>query len=260
MIPGMDVRPTDRFSDRVAEYVRWRPSYPVEVVRTLERALDIAPGRTRVVDLGAGTGISSALFLAEGYEVLAIEPNAEMRAAAEASLGIDARFRSLAGRAEATGLGTDAGDLAIAAQAFHWFDPPRVRAELLRILRPPGAVALLWNDRQLDSSPFLRGYEELMRGLDDYVAVNHRNVSDEDIAAFFGSPPTTRVFPSHQDFDWEGLLGRALSSSYVPKPAHAGHDGFVAALRALFESEARDGRVRFAYDTRLIFGALARAG
>jgi SAM-dependent methyltransferase len=257
---GMDARPTARFSDRVADYIRWRPSYPVEVVRTLERELDIAPGRTRVVDLGAGTGISSALFLGEGYEVIAVEPNAEMRAAAEATLGADSQFRSLAGRAEATGLGTDAGDLAIAAQAFHWFDPPRVRAELLRILRPPGAVALLWNDRQLDTSPFLRGYEELLRGLDDYTAVNHLNVTDATIATFFGGAPTVRVFASHQDFDWEGLLGRALSSSYVPKPAHPGHEGFVAALRALFEREARDGRVRFLYDTRLIFGVLARTG
>jgi SAM-dependent methyltransferase len=256
----MDARPTTRFSDRVADYVRWRPSYPVAVVRTLERELGIAPGRTRVVDLGAGTGISSALFLGEGYEVIAVEPNAEMRAAAEASLGGDPRFRSVAGRAEATALGVDAGDLAIAAQAFHWFDPPRVRAELLRILRPPGAVALLWNDRRIDGSSFLRGYEELMRGLGDYAAVNHLNVTDDTIAAFFGGAPTTRVFDSHQDFDWEGLLGRALSSSYVPRAEHPDHPTFAAGLRRLFEREAREGRVRFVYDTRLIFGALAPPG
>jgi SAM-dependent methyltransferase len=254
----MDPAPTTRFSDRVADYVRHRPSYPLEVVRTLERELGIAPGRTRVVDLGAGTGISSALFLVEGYEVTAVEPNSDMRAAAETALGPSPRFTSVAGRAEATGLPASAFDLAIAAQAFHWFDGLAVRAELRRILRPGAGAALLWNDRQLDGTPFLRAYEALLRRLGtDYAAVNHRNVSEDAIAAFFGAPPAARVFASHQDFDWEGLRGRALSSSYVPAPGHPDHAAFLAALRELFERESREGRVRFVYDTRLYFGALA---
>jgi len=218
----------------------------------------VAPGRTRVVDLGAGTGISAALFLGAGYEVVAVEPNADMRAAADAMLGAEPRYRSVAARAEATGLPPASFDLAVAAQAFHWFDGPRVAAELRRILRPGSVVALLWNDRQVDSTPFLRGYEDLLRRRStDYAAVNHRNVDEAALAAFFRDGRyTARVFPNHQDFDWQGLLGRALSSSYIPGPAHPGHAAFVAELRALYDREARDEKVRFIYDTRLFFGGV----
>jgi SAM-dependent methyltransferase len=251
--------PTARFSDRVADYVRWRPSYPIEVVRTLEREAHVAPSKTRVVDLGCGTGISSALFLREGYAVTGVEPNQEMRAAGEELLASHPAFRVVPGTAEATGLPDASCDLVIAAQAFHWFDESACRAEVARILVPDGIVALFWNDRRTDVTPFLREYEEiLLRFGTDYRKVVHRNVSDDDIAAFFGSAGCERrVFANHQDFDRVGLLGRALSSSYVPREGLPGHPEIMAALGAAFDHHARDGRVRFEYDTRLYFGRLS---
>lgn len=252
-------RPTERFSDRVEDYVRYRPSYPVEVVHTLEREAGIAPDSTRVLDLGCGTGISCDLFLAEGYAVTGVEPNAAMRDAARTRLGADPRFRIVAGRAEDVPLPDACCELIVAAQAFHWFDPPSSRSEMRRLLVAGGQVALLWNDRRTDTSPFLRDYEAALREhAPEYAKVDHRNWSDARIAAFFG-PDGCRCpsFPSHQDLDLDGLTGRALSSSYVPLAGHPGHDDFLRALTRAFERHARAGSVRFEYDTRLYVGRLS---
>jgi SAM-dependent methyltransferase len=253
-----DREPKERFSDRVADYVRYRPSYPVEVVRTLERELGIVPRKTRVVDIGSGTGISAQLFLNEGYDVIGVEPNAAMRAAGETLLASWPRFRSIEGSAEATTLPDGCADLVVAAQAFHWFDKSLARAEMLRILDRSGAVVLLWNDRKVEATPFLQGYDEALRKYSiDYTQVTHQNLSEADIAAFFGPGGCkARSFDQFQEFEWEGLLGRALSSSYVPLPGRPGHDELVAALRALFERHSEGGKVRFDYDTKLYFGPL----
>jgi SAM-dependent methyltransferase len=250
--------PTQRFSDRVDAYVRYRPGYPSEVVRTLERELGIRPGTTRVVDIGTGTGISAELFLRDGYDVVGVEPNEAMRAAAQKRFAGEPRFRILPGSAEATTLPDASANLVLAAQAFHWFDRTRARAEIARILAPGGALALVWNDRHTDTTPFLRGYEDALRSWSiDYGKVNHQNLSDAEVGAFFR--PTgcdIRTFPYHQDFDWEGLLGRAMSSSYVPLRGQPGHDELVAVLRDLFDRHAASGSVRFEYDTKLFFGPL----
>src|SRR5438445_9767149 len=140
--------PRARFSDRVDAYVRYRPGYPIDVVRTLEREIGIHPSKTRVVDVGSGTGISADLFLREGYAVVGVEPNAAMRIAAEQLLASSARFQSIEGSAEATTLSDASVDLVVAAQAFHWFDRIAAGLEMQRILAPGGAVALVWNDRK----------------------------------------------------------------------------------------------------------------
>jgi SAM-dependent methyltransferase len=250
--------PKARFSDRVEDYVRYRPGYPVEVVRTLERELGIVPRKTRIVDLGSGTGISAQLFLNEGYDVTGVEPNAAMRSAGESRLASWPRFRSIEGSAEATTLPDECADLVVAAQAFHWFNVSLARYEMLRILDRTGAVALMWNDRQVETKPFLRGYDEAVRKWSiDYAEVNHQNLSEADVTSFFGPAGCKiRTFAQYQDFDWEGLLGRALSSSYVPLRGQPGHDELVAALRSLFDDHAEGGKIRFEYDTKLYFGAL----
>jgi len=252
--------PTQRFSDRVDAYVRFRPGYPSNVVRTLERDLGIHPGTTRIVDIGTGTGISAELFLRDGYDVVGVEPNEAMRAAAQKRFAGEPRFRILPGSAEATTLPDASADLVLAAQAFHWFDRARARTEIARILARGGALALVWNDRHTDTTAFLRGYEDALRSWSiDYAKVNHQNLSDADVASFFGpSGCTVRTFPYHQDFDWEGLLGRAMSSSYVPLAGQPGHDEMVRGLRDLFERDSAEGRVRFEYDTKLYFGSLSK--
>lgn len=248
--------PTERFSDRVADYVRYRPGYPEEIVRILEKASGISPARTRIADVGAGTGISALLFARDGYAVTAVEPNDAMRAECDRLLACDPHYRSVKGTAEATTLDAGSIDLVVAAQAFHWFDRDRARAELARILAPNGVCALVWNDRRVDP-PFLGEYEDALLRLGiDYAKVRHQNVSDEVIRAWFRNPCTHESVPNHQDFDRDGLIGRALSSSYVPKRGQPNHDELMAELDRIFTAYAENGRVRFAYDTQLWFGAL----
>lgn len=260
--------PTRRFSDRVADYVRYRPGYPETLLATLVDEAGLRP-RSVVADVGSGTGISSELLLRSGARVVGVEPNPEMRRAAEERLGEEPRFVSAAGTAEETTLPGASVDLVAAGQAFHWFDRERFRAECLRILRPRGVdpagggrVALFWNARKTDASPFLRAYEELLRGFGtDYERVDHTRLAPEDFDAFFRAPYRTWHFPNHQVFDLDGLQGRLLSSSYTPGPGHPDHRPMLEELRRIFEAHQDDGRVRLEYDTELHLSRLrARSG
>jgi SAM-dependent methyltransferase len=251
------VDPTTRFSDRVAAYVRYRPSYPDALLTALQRELGLSSSSV-VADIGSGTGISSELLLRTGCTVFAVEPNADMRKAAEARLENEPRFHSVAARAEATTLGDGGVDAVTAGQAFHWFAAVDARAEFMRILRPGGMTALFWNTRRTDGSPFSSAYERLLRQFGtDYTQVDHRNVDASVLRAFFGGTYQSRVFSNAQVFDFDALRGRLLSSSYAPGPEHPNHAGMLAALRELFEAHHEQGRVRMEYDTELFFGPLA---
>lgn len=249
-----------RFDDRVADYAKHRPSYPAEAIDFVVKALGLARGNV-VADLGSGTGIFSALLLDRGFAVRAIEPNGPMRDAAEHALGARVGFASSDGRAESTGLPDRSVDAVVAAQAFHWFDPPRARLECQRILREHHAganVALIWNARAESGTPFLDGYEQLLLSESvDYAQVRHQGVATSGaLEAFFGGAPSRWTMPSEQVFDWEGLRGRAASSSYVPAPGHPKHDAFFAALRALFDRTNESGVVRFLYEVDVRYGRL----
>ncbi|NID15439.1 class I SAM-dependent methyltransferase [Luteibacter yeojuensis] len=249
-----DLRSTERFSDRVEDYVRYRPDYPQALVGWLH-GLGVHADWT-VADIGAGTGISSKLFLDAGHRVTAVEPNAAMRAAAERWLGSEGRFDAVDGSAEATGLAGGSVDLVVAAQAFHWFDKEKVRAEFARILSPQGLVAVFWNSRRLVGTPFLEGYERLLLeyGL-DYRGVAERYTDDESMARWFGQGYRGMAsIPHSQKLDHEGLLGRLMSSSYAPKPGHPNHEPMLHALRALFDATQEGGTVDFDYDTRVFAG------
>jgi SAM-dependent methyltransferase len=254
MAPLPDSR--DRFTGRVDDYVRARPSYPAAVVADLANAGRLSPGAV-VADIGSGTGISTELFLAAGYEVIGVEPNAAMRAAAEESLSGYSRFRSQPGSAEATGLAAASIDLVVAAQAFHWFDVARTRPEFRRILRPSGWLALIWNARRARGTAFLEAYEELLlRFGTDYAQVGHRGVGGERLAAFFGGPFNTRRYDNRQALDFAGLRSRLLSSSYIPAAGDPAHAAMLDSLAALFAAHATDGRVEFVYDTEVHTGRL----
>jgi SAM-dependent methyltransferase len=251
------VDPTTRFSDRVADYVRYRPAYPDALLIALQREVGLS-STSVVADIGSGTGISSELVLRIGCKVFAVEPNADMRRAAEARLGSEPRFHSVAARAEATTLGDGSVDAVTAGQAFHWFAPLDARGEFMRILRPGGMTALFWNTRRTEGSPFLKAYEHLLRQSGtDYAEVDHRNVDASTLRAFFGGPYQSRVFSNAQVFDFDALRGRLLSSSYAPGPEHPDHARMLAALRQLFETHHENGRVRMEYDTELFFGPFA---
>ncbi len=247
---------TGRFSDRVANYVRYRPSYPTEVVPWLASVGVVAPD-SRVADLGSGTGILSKLFLDYGCRVWGVEPNAPMGEAGAELLKDEARFTPLVGSAEATTLPPHSVDLVVAGQAFHWFDVPRAAAEARRILAVGGAAALLWNQRQLDATPFLAAYEAFLRKWGtDYATVSEQYERVEDIRLFFGGDVASETFPNEQVFDYAGLEGRLLSSSYVPTPGSETYAPMLEALKALFTKYEDDGVVRFVYDTKVYAGVV----
>ena len=246
---------TARFSDRVEAYLAGRPRYPREIVTHLERigALPALPRRGVIADIGVGTGLSAEPFLAAGHRVIGIEPNAPMRAAGAEFLARYANFEVRDGTADATGLTDVAVDLVVAAQAFHWFDPRRFRAESLRILRPGGWAALKWNDRDLSATPFLSDYEDLLIEFgNDYRAIRYRHQGTEAIPLYFdGRVPTVAEFRHQRRLDWSMLASLAGSASYLPAPGQPRHAELKAALRALFESHAEGGTIEMRYTCRV---------
>jgi len=254
--PLSEMDPTGRFSGRADEYARSRPGYPREVIETLQREAGLTP-ELIVADIGSGTGILSELFLRNGNTVYGVEPNADMRRAAERLLAGYPRFRSIDGSAEATSLRDNSIDLVTAAQAFHWFDPIASRREFARILRPPRRVALIWNDRRKDGSPFMRGYEQLLHDCGtDFRKLRHETVSDGTLKDFFRGGYRFRTFPNSQELDQDGLRRRAISASYLPKPTEPGYDPMIARLDVLFREHQLAGRVRLEYETQLYLGLI----
>lgn len=246
--------PEQRFSDRVENYVRYRPGYPQEILTMLQREIGLT-SHAIIADIGSGTGISAELFLRFGCEVHAVEPNREMREAAERLLSRHPGFHSVNGGAQATTLPDQSVDLIVAAQAFHWFNTPETRAEFNRILKPGGHVVLIWNERKLDATPFLRAYEQLLLTCaTDYTQVRHENIDEGALRSFFIGSHDTHTFPNEQRFDFEGLKGRLLSSSYAPSEGQPRHDEMIAELRRIFDAHQVSGQVCFEYDTRVHVG------
>lgn len=245
-----------RFSNRADNYAKYRPSYPAGVIDTLKSECGLT--KTSIIaDVGAGTGILSELFLNNGNPVFAIEPNAAMRLAAERLLAAYPKFVSVDSTAEETTLEIGSVDFITAAQAFHWFDRKKARREFARILKPGGWAVLIWNERRLASTPFLRDYESLLlRYGTDYEKVRHEKVADE-IARFFA--PAAFQFKNlenFQHFDFESLKGRVLSSSYMPEQDHPNFEAMLEELKELFDTHKSDGIVSFEYETRVYYGHL----
>jgi SAM-dependent methyltransferase len=210
-----------------------------------------------VADIGSGTGILTELLLETGAQVFAVEPNKEMREAAERILSDYGRFRSVNGTAEATTLPQASVDLITASQAFHWFDVQKARREFLRVIKPLGWVALIWNERPSQAEAFLDEYDQLLRRhAADYDRVTRMRADEGKIREFFGRRPQTAVFANQQVFDFAGLQGRLMSSSYAPEPGHPEHEPMIAGLRALFERHNRAGKVVFPYRTLVYYDRL----
>ncbi|WP_027087519.1 class I SAM-dependent methyltransferase [Cohnella panacarvi] len=248
---------TQRFTDRVDTYVKYRPSYPEEAIDYLYDTVGLgADGE--IADVGAGTGKFTRLLLERGSVVHAVEPNDAMRAAAEQALGGTPGFRAVPGSAENTLLPDGSVDHIVCAQAFHWFDREKAKAEFKRILKPGGKVALIWNSRLTHGTPFLEAYDKLLRtyGI-DYEKVGHKNISEDGLAKFF-QPAAMRVarFPSGQLLDFEALAGRMLSSSYVPQPGHPSYEPMIAGLRNIHDRCNDKGLVSFDYETEVFWGEL----
>jgi len=253
-MPAPSPAPEQRFSDRVENYVRYRPSYPQEIISLLQDEAGLTP-KSIIADIGSGTGISAEFFLKAGCTVHAVEPNGDMRAAAERLLAHYPNFHSVSASAQATTLPDHSMDLIVAAQAFHWFNTPATRAEFTRILKPGGHISLIWNERKLDSTPFLHAFEQLLLTFGtDYTQIRHENVNAAALSSFFSGPHATHTFPNEQRFDFEGLKGRLLSSSYAPGPGQPRHEEMIAELRRIYDAHQVAGQVCFEYDTRVHLG------
>jgi SAM-dependent methyltransferase len=248
---------TSRFSDRVDNYVRYRPGYPPEVMQALKAECGLAPSHV-VADIASGTGIWTRMLLENGNPVFGVEPNAEMRETGERLLAGFPNFTSVAGTAEATTLPDQSVDFVTAAQAAHWFDRERSRREFVRILKSGGWLVLLWNERITDSTRFLRDYEELLLTYGtDYEEVRHERTTPAVNEFFDPAPYQERGFEMSQVFDYAGVEGRLLSSSYAPGPEHLQHAPMLRELRCIFDANQARSRVTFEYDTRVFFGQLA---
>jgi SAM-dependent methyltransferase len=248
--------PTQRFTGRVESYVRYRPGYPRAVLDLLAAECDLTSGSV-VADVGSGTGILSKLYLQNGNRVLGVEPNSEMRAAAEELLGDHPRFTSVAGTAEDTTL-DDSVDFVVAGQAFHWFDVERARAEFGRILRSGGWTVMIWNLRRKDATPFLAAYERLL----EVYRTDRGEVEiwrqDEGMAdALFGPGHfETATFDNRQVLDLDGLKGRLSSASYVPAKGEPRSDIMLQDVEKMFNEHQKEGTVTVEYDTKLYYGRL----
>ncbi|MBV9241484.1 MAG: class I SAM-dependent methyltransferase [Acidobacteria bacterium] len=243
----------NRFSNRVADYVKYRPDYPREIIPFLNETCGLITD-SMIADVGCGPGISSKIFLDNGNRVIGVEPNAAMRDAAREYLAGYDNFSIVEGRSDATTLEDASVDFIIAAQAFHWFEPEATRAEFKRILKPGGHIVLMWNERQLDSNEFHREYEALLvRWSTDYQTVRHENIQAGELSNFFQDEYGSHVFGNNKLYDFDILKGRMSSSSYIPATDDPVYPQMVDELRQIFAKHAVADRIEVRYDTSVYY-------
>ncbi len=245
------LNPTERFTERVDNYVRYRPTYPPAIIPYLRETIHLNR-KTIVADIGSGTGIFTDLLLKHGFTVIGVEPNQAMRAAGENFLQHYPHFSSVQGTAEATTLANQSVDFITVAQAFHWMDPEKTKVEFSRILKPQGHTLLIWNVRLTDTA-FLQSMDELKRQFGKQYEAIHSNHADEtQIRAFF-APKQVRIktFRHAQILDYASLRGQLLSSSYMPQETEAGYEEMIKALEDVFQRYQENAQVNMEYETKL---------
>ena len=246
-----------RFSNRVETYQKYRPSYPPELIEFVKTTCSVDSEWT-VADIGSGTGISTEMLL-KGFpcKVLGVEPNSDMRMAAESTLDSHERYKSIDGSSEATTLEDKSIEMIVSFQAFHWFELEKTKLEFGRVLRGPKWVLFVWNNRKEKGTPFLNGYDQLLRQLPDYNTSSHKNVDQKILEEFLGRPMLiTKTFPNSQKFDLEGLKGRFFSSSYTPAVDDPQYEIQMEKLTRLFEATNENGYVSFDYSAEVFLGKM----
>jgi SAM-dependent methyltransferase len=237
--------PKVRFSNRVTDYARYRPTYPTQTIAA------ILSGFTSpvVADLGAGTGISARLLHDAGATVYAIEPNAAMRDAMEPTNGIIVVDAS----AEHTMLDDASVDIVASFQAYHWFDADAVLHEARRIMREGGRFAAVWNHRDRDD-PFTGAYEAIVDRYDESGGGIDRDRRSarvlEDLRRHGWRNSRIETATHRYALDWEMMIGLARSASYLPKSGEA-YESMTRELRALFETWASEKAFNYVTDAYL---------
>jgi SAM-dependent methyltransferase len=245
-----------RFTGKAAEYSQYRERYDPEVVLPLLREWCGLTAQWIVADIGAGTGMVGDLFRTNGNRVIAIEPNAEMRAACASLHAGDDCYAVREGSAERTGLADASVEMIAVGRALHWFDVEAALREFQRILTPRGWVAILACGRAEDGRAENVAFKKLMQSstnrdgeLDLLVAVYRRLDS-----LFAGGRFHHAEVAREMRLDWVELRGLTLSLSHAPMPGSASFPGFEAALRGYFERFAQDGHVILTAKTWLSAG------
>lgn len=250
----------DRFSDKAKKYERYRPQYPEEALTEILRQSGIIPyTNQKVADIGSGTGKFTKLLLDRGFEVYAVEPNNEMRAIAEKKFIDNEHFNSISATSEDTTLEDRSISLITVAQAFHYFDIENTKKEFLRILKPVGKVALLWNFRLRDSE-FIREYENAIYGTHSQkVNPTHAqdNMTDEIFKSFFSKYDTINI-PNSQSFSFDELWGRTLSNNHAPKENEPEYQELYQKVKDLFYKYQKEGKVLFPYRTQIVVGDICK--
>jgi ubiquinone/menaquinone biosynthesis C-methylase UbiE len=211
-----------------------------------------------VADIGAGTGLLAELFLKNGNHVYGVEPNADMRSAAEDLLGSYPLFTSIAATAEATTLANHSVHLITAGNAFHWFNHEQARQEFWRILIPQGWVVLVWNLERNNGSPFAVAFEQFWQTYIDPSARFSKRQRPDYLTQFFGADNLKeKTLDNYQVCDFEALKGLALSFLKTPQANDPRHPVMLAELQAIFNRYQEGGTVTLEYDTQVVYGQLA---
>ena len=251
------IDPTQRFSDRVESYRLHRPGYPPAVADLLARKCGLSD-RSVIADVAAGTGLLAEILLAHGLNVIAVEPNQQMREACTTLTAQYPHLRCIDGTAEATGLHDNSVNLITVGQAMYWFDLKRTRAEFVRVLKDGGWCAIIYNNRRMAGDSLHEGYERILVDFgNDYETVKHSHLTEDRIAAFFAPNAMHGAhFENSQQLTHEGLMGRILSSSYMPQVGQPRYEEMCSAAADLFARNEVSGKVRMDYDCVVFYGQL----
>ncbi|QQO07610.1 class I SAM-dependent methyltransferase [Breznakiella homolactica] len=234
---------TAKFNGMAENYAKYRPTYSKEFIDYLYN--EIGFNRDSIVaDIGAGTGIFSKLLLERGNTVICVEPNSDMLTAAREFLSEYKNCQFINAPAEQTGIPDKSVDFITAAQAFHWFDEDRFKAECRRILKDTGKAVLVWNCRVLDAEPVAAGDEINRKYCPDFNSSSggDRGIVSDNHAGFFKDGLVDiKTFPNDYLLDEDGLIGRNLSSSYAPKRGEPNYESYISELKKLFSKYSVNG-------------------
>ncbi|MFK7776136.1 MAG: class I SAM-dependent methyltransferase [Saprospiraceae bacterium] len=253
----MDKNSTQRFSQKVETYIKYRPGYPSTLIDFFSNKIQGTKDAI-IADIGSGTGILTEPFLKNGNVVFGIEPNKEMREGGEQFLENYPKFQSISGTAEATNLPSSSVDFIMAGQAFHWFDVEKSKVEFERILKKNGQVLLIWNTRDDVRSHFMKEYNQyLLTYSTDYQLIMHRRLERETFSKFYGNQEIKKIeLENYQIFDLDGLIGRYMSCSYSFDANHSKHKEAMQELEKIFKKHEENNRVKMWYKTEVYFGKL----
>lgn len=244
----------NKFSGKSDVYGKGRPSYPDELFKYLNREGYINTN-TVAADIGSGTGIFSRQLSEYASKVYAVEPNDDMRAAAEKSMTDYGNIISVCGNSDNTGLGNHSVDIVTAAQAFHWFNRQSFKNECMRILKKDGIVILVWNDRDTSSEVISRNFEVNRRYCANFKgSSNGMDFENETFSDFFDGEVKKMEFENNLIYDYETFILRNASSSYAPKKGKENYISYVDELKNIFDACSSNGRLVYPYITRCYIG------